>query len=113
MRPLADRPERAGLLHDPPPDLDRGAFDGLIVEVDGGDITRDLPKGRRLGPVQGFVIPTLRRCGLLSERVAAHFHGFLRENFGGAVVGEDVDEFLRWLPALPADTAAWVLGELQ
>src|SRR5438552_16461615 len=83
------------------------------LQREAGDITRDLPKGRRLGPVQGFVIPTLRRCGLLSERVAAHFHGFLRENFGGAVVGEDVDEFLRWLPALPADTAAWVLGELQ
>ena len=83
------------------------------LQREAGDITRDLPKGRRLGPVQGFVIPTLRRCGLLSERVAAHFHGFLRENFGGAIVGEDVDEFLRWLPALPADTAAWVLGELQ
>src|ERR1043165_7804336 len=44
------------------------------------ELTRDLPKGRRLGPVQGFVIPTLRRCGLLSERVAARFHEFLREN---------------------------------
>ncbi|TMA41674.1 MAG: ferritin-like domain-containing protein [Deltaproteobacteria bacterium] len=83
------------------------------LQREAGDITRDLPKGRRLGPVQGFVIPTLRRCGLLSERVAAHFHGFLRENFGSAVVGEDVEEFLRYLPALPADTAAWVLGELQ
>src|SRR5437870_1138507 len=83
------------------------------LQREAGDITRDLPKGRRLGPVQGFVIPTLRRCGLLSERVAGHFHGFLRENFGSAVAGAAVDEFLRYLPALPADTAAWVLGELQ
>jgi hypothetical protein len=76
-------------------------------------LTRHLQKGRRLGPVQGFVIPTLRRCGLLSERVAGHFHGFLRENFSAAVVGETVDDFMRCLPDLPEDTAAWVLGELQ
>ncbi|MDX2166513.1 MAG: ferritin-like domain-containing protein [Deltaproteobacteria bacterium] len=67
-------------------------------------------KGRRLGPVQGFVIPTLRRCGLLSERVATHFHEFLRENLGGALVGEDVQDFLAHIPELPRDTAAWVLG---
>jgi hypothetical protein len=77
------------------------------------EITRDLPRGRRLGPVQGFVIPTLRRCGLLSERVAGHFHGFLRDNFGTRVAGENVQEFLQYLPELPADTARWVMGELQ
>ena len=77
------------------------------------EITRDLPKGRRLGPVQGFVIPTLRRCGLLSERVAGHFHGFLRDNFGAGVIGANVEEFLEHLPELPADTAKWVMGELQ
>ena len=77
------------------------------------EITRDLPRGRRLGPVQGFVIPTLRRCGLLSERVAEHFHGFLKENFGARVAGADVEEFLQYLPDLPADTARWVMGELQ
>ena len=77
------------------------------------EITRDLPRGRRLGPVQGFVIPTLRRCGLLSERVAARFHEFLRDNFGARVAGEDVKEFLQYLPDLPADTAKWVMGELQ
>jgi hypothetical protein len=76
-------------------------------------LARDLPRGRRLGPVQGFVIPTLRRCGLLSERVAAHFHGFLRENFGARVAGENVEEFLQYLPELPEDTARWVMGELQ
>jgi para-aminobenzoate N-oxygenase AurF len=77
------------------------------------ELTRDLPRGRRLGPVQGFVIPTLRRCGLLSERVASHFHGFLRENFGANVAGADVGEFMQKLPDLPADTARWVLGELS
>jgi hypothetical protein len=77
------------------------------------EITRDLPRGRRLGPVQGFVLPTLRRCGLLSERVASHFHGFLKDNFGARVVGTDVEEFLQILPDLPEDTARWVMGELQ
>jgi hypothetical protein len=77
------------------------------------ELMGDLPRGRRLGPVQGFVIPTLRRCGLLSERVATHYHGFLRDNFGARVVGENVEEFLKYLPDLPADTARWVMGELQ
>ncbi len=77
------------------------------------ELVREVQRGRRLGPVQGFVIPTLRRCGLLSERVAAHFHGFLRENFGSRVAGETVEEFLQIMPELPADTARWVLGELQ
>ncbi len=77
------------------------------------EITRDLPRGRRLGPVQGFVLPTLRRCGLLSERVAARFHEFMRDNFGARVAGADVGGFLQYLPELPADTARWVLGELQ
>ena len=61
--------------------------------------------------MQGFVIPALRRCGLLSERVAAHFHEFLRANLGGTLVGEDVEEFMRNIPELPRDTAAWVLGQ--
>ena len=65
------------------------------------------------GPVQGFVIPTLRRCGLLSERVASRFHEFLRDNFGERITGRNVEEFLAKLPDLPADTARWVVGELQ
>lgn len=68
---------------------------------------------RRLGPVQGFVIPTLKRCGLLSERVAHHYHDFLAANLGKKVVGEDVEAFLAQIPSLPEDTAAWVLGELN
>jgi hypothetical protein len=61
--------------------------------------------------VQGFVIPTLRRCGLLSERVAVHYHEFLRENLSSKVVGATVEEFLARIPDLPEDTAAWVLGQ--
>jgi ribonucleotide reductase beta subunit family protein with ferritin-like domain len=76
------------------------------------DLTRDLPRKRRLGPVQGFVIPTLRRCGLLSERAAGRFHELLVANLGAGMVGDDVEEFMRNLPELPEDTAAWVLGEL-
>ena len=71
-----------------------------------------MQKGRRLGPVQGFVIPTLQRCGLLSERVARQYHGFLKENLSGNLVGETLDEFMQQIPQLPEDTAAWVLGEL-
>ena len=76
-------------------------------------LTRKMPGGRRLGPVQGFVIPTLRRCGLLSARVAGRFHEFLRENLSGNLVGDNLEEFLKRIPELPEDTAAWVLGELQ
>ncbi|MBI3785870.1 MAG: ferritin-like domain-containing protein [Deltaproteobacteria bacterium] len=77
------------------------------------ELTQDLGRGRRLGPVQGFVIPTLKRCGLLSERVAKHYHEFLKANFGTRILGDDVQEFLRHIPDLPEDTAAWVLGELH
>jgi len=83
------------------------------LHAERAEIAQSLTKGQRLGPVQGFVIPTLRRCGLLSERVAARYHEILMANFGGGIVGDDVEEFLRYLPALPEDTAAWVLGELN
>jgi rubrerythrin len=76
-------------------------------------IAASIPKGRRLGPVQGFVIPTLRRCGLLSERVAMHYYEFLRANLAHNLIGDTVEEFLKYLPDLPEDTAAWVLGEMQ
>ena len=68
-------------------------------------------KGRRLGPVQGFVIPTLKRCGLFSERVAGRFHEFLQANLGAEIVGKNVEEFMGILPELPSDTARWVMGE--
>ncbi len=79
-----------------------------LPEIFAGGVTRE-----RLGPVQGFVIPTLRRCGLLSERVAAHYHDFLKENLSGAVIGETVEEFLERLPDVPADTLAWLFDEVE
>lgn len=75
-------------------------------------LTRPAP-GRRRGPVSGFVLPTLRRCGLLSRRVAGRFHEALQENLGSKVVGDSIEEFMQWIPDLPEDTAAWVLGEIE
>jgi hypothetical protein len=75
-------------------------------------LTRPRP-GRRRGRVSGFVLPTLRRCGLLSRRIAGRFHEVLQQNLGTQVVGDSVEEFMRWIPDLPEDTAAWVLGELE
>lgn len=77
------------------------------------ELTLGMKPGRRLGPITGFVIPTLRRCGLLSERVATHYHDFLKENLGANLVGETVQEFLEVVPDLPEDTARWVLGEVH
>jgi hypothetical protein len=36
-------------------------------------------RGGRIGPVSGFVVPTLRRIGLLSERNAAQFRTMFDE----------------------------------
>ncbi len=83
------------------------------VQREREELTRDMQKGRRLGPVQGFVVPTLRRCGLLSERVARHYHDFLLENLSGNLIGNTLEEFLHHIPDLPEDTAAWVLGAPQ
>ncbi len=77
------------------------------------ELTRNAKPGRRLGPITGFVIPTLRRCGLLSERVATHYYGFLKENLGTNLVGDDVQQFLEIVPDLPEDTGRWVMGEIQ
>lgn len=83
------------------------------LQAERDELTRNIKPGRRLGPITGFVIPTLRRCGLLSERVATHYHEFLRENLGSNLVGENVQEFLQVVPDLPEDTARWVLGEIH
>jgi hypothetical protein len=71
-------------------------------------------RGGRLGPVSGFVVPTLKRIGLFSERVGGHF----REMFdamrisvppppmaGGAPLNP-----LDALVELPEDLEAWVAG---
>ena len=60
--------------------------------------------GGRLGPVSGFVIPTLRAIGLYSERIRGHFAEMFEANISAprardlASAGAD----------LPADLEAWV-----
>jgi hypothetical protein len=82
------------------------------IQKEREELTRHSTR-RRLGPTQGFVIPTLRRCGLFSERIATRYHELLRDNLSGRLVGETLEDFMNALPDLPEDTAAWVLGELQ
>jgi len=81
----------------------------LQAETD--ELVAGLDPRRRLGPIQGFVIPTLDRCGLLSERVLAGYHEFLKGNLSAKLVGETVEDFRKRIPDLPEDTARWVLGE--
>ena len=81
------------------------------IQNERDELVSGLTRGMRLGPVQGFVIPTLRRCGLLSDRVAEKYHEFLSANPAGNAFGKTVKEFLRDLPELPEDTTAWALGE--
>ncbi|MGA9721850.1 MAG: hypothetical protein WBQ86_05320 [Candidatus Binatus sp.] len=55
---------------------------------------------------------TLKVCST-ARRVAGRFHEALEENLGSQVVGNSVKEFMQWIPDLPEDTAAWVLGEIE
>lgn len=59
--------------------------------------------GGRLGPVRGFVIPTLHSIGLYSERVRGHFDEMFRANFGDGVARQTAV-----IPGLPDDLEAWV-----
>ena len=76
------------------------------------DITAGMPRIQQLGPVSGLVIPTLRRCGLLSERVAQRYHDFLAGQMDPKLIGDSLETFMASIPGLPEDTAAWVLGEV-
>jgi hypothetical protein len=78
------------------------------------ELMAGLPRLHQLGPISGLILPTLERCGLLSERVATRYHSFLREGIlDPRIVGESVQEFMRILPDLPEDTALWVLSEVD
>lgn len=83
------------------------------VQRERDQITRGMTRMQQLGPVTGFVIPTLQRCGLLSERVARDYHALVKDAQGAELVGGSVEEFMRLIPGLPSDTAAWVLNELN
>ncbi len=59
--------------------------------------------GGRLGPVRGFVIPTLRAIGLFGPRIEAHFDEMFQANMG-ALAGRIADDRYE----LPEDLEAWV-----
>ncbi|MDJ0867742.1 MAG: ferritin-like domain-containing protein [Myxococcota bacterium] len=59
--------------------------------------------GGRAGPIRGFVIPTLRAIGLLSDRIAAHFDDMFQANFAG-MMGSIRDNGIEF----PEDLEAWV-----
>ena len=60
--------------------------------------------GGRLGPVSGFVIPTLRAIGLYSERIRGHFS----EMFEANIMGPRARDLATAGADLPEDLEAWV-----
>ena len=94
---------------------------GLDVEAIVECARRELPERqsrseknvRRFGPIQGFVIPTLKRLGLFGERVAQHFHQVLAANLERNLAGDSYEEFVQNLPDLPEDTSRWALEEID
>ena len=68
-------------------------------------ITRALAdRGGRMGPVSGFVIPTLRSIGLYSDRIAGHFQEMWEANIGK----EAAERMAASEATVPEDLEAWV-----
>jgi hypothetical protein len=68
-------------------------------------------RGGRLGPVSGFVVPTLRRIGLLSPRISGHFRELfdaMRISVPPPAEGGAPRNPLDALVELPEDLDAWV-----
>jgi para-aminobenzoate N-oxygenase AurF len=59
--------------------------------------------GGRLGPIRGFVIPTLASIGLFSERLRGHFEDMFLANVGPNAMRRIGD-----VRDLPEDLGAWV-----
>ena len=57
-----------------------------------------------MGPISGFVIPTLRAIGLYSERIDGHFAEMFAANFGAEAAGRLRNAMLD----LPEDLEVWV-----
>jgi hypothetical protein len=71
-------------------------------------------RGGRLGPVTGFVVPTLRRIGLLSERITGHFREMfdaMRISLPPPAMGGQRINPLDALVELPEDLDAWATGQ--
>ncbi len=67
----------------------------------------DRRSGGAAGPIRGFVMPTLRAIGLMSERLEGHFRDMFAANFGeqraaqlnlGAELPDDLDLWLEQAP---------------
>ncbi|MCZ6785150.1 MAG: ferritin-like domain-containing protein [Proteobacteria bacterium] len=61
-------------------------------------------RGGRMGPISGFVIPTLHSIGLYSERIAGHFREMWTANMGA----EAAEHMASRSKELPEDLEAWV-----
>jgi para-aminobenzoate N-oxygenase AurF len=61
--------------------------------------------GGRMGPITGFILPTMRSVGLASDRIVGHFEDMLVANNGPAA--RDLVSRVR---DLPADLEAWVMS---
>ncbi|HTO06117.1 MAG TPA: ferritin-like domain-containing protein [Myxococcota bacterium] len=59
--------------------------------------------GGRVGPIRGFVIPTLHSIGLFSARIRGHFEDMFQANVGAQAMRRIGD-----IPDLPEDLDAWV-----
>jgi len=59
--------------------------------------------GGRVGPIRGFVIPTLAAIGLFGERIRGHFDEMFEAN-----VGRETARRTGAIPELPSDLEAWV-----
>lgn len=60
--------------------------------------------GGRFGPISGFVVPTLRTIGLLSDRIASHFEEMWAANINPEAAREMRDS----ITDVPEDLEAWV-----
>jgi hypothetical protein len=85
----------------------------VCIQREYGEITAGMTRTQQLGPVTGFVLPTLKRCGLFSERVAQRYQELFKDSLNASLVSGSVEEFMALIPGLPSDTAAWVLSEIN
>jgi len=85
---------------------------GIDIAVAAAELAKEreklavVPGTRRRGPVRGFVIPTLRTIGLLSERIERHF-----DDLFAAVPGRAFGPIANDPRGIPEDLEAWVDGE--
>jgi hypothetical protein len=86
------------------------------VRRDGDKVAQAVARrGGRLGPISGFVVPTLRRIGLLSERVSGHFREMfdaMRVSLPPPALGGKPVNPLDALVELPEDLDAWAAGKI-